>query len=128
MLGLSSIMERISRVRVKDCFQDDETVFFVIPPGLIGKALGKGGSNIKRLQAQIKKRIKVIEYNDNILIFVRNIIYPLKAESIVEQDGEILVKNSNKKAKSLLIGRGGKNLKLLNRAVKRFFSQEVKII
>tara|TARA_Y100000310_G_scaffold137447_1_gene136313 strand:+ start:7616 stop:7981 length:366 start_codon:yes stop_codon:yes gene_type:complete len=121
-------MERISRVRVKDCFQDDETVFFVIPPGLIGKALGKGGSNIKRLQAQIKKRIKVIEYNDNILIFVRNIIYPLKAESIVEQDGEILVKNSNKKAKSLLIGRGGKNLKLLNRAVKRFFSQEVKII
>ena len=128
MLGLSSIMERISRVRVKDCFQDDETVFFVIPPGLIGKALGKGGSKIKRLQAQIKKRIKVIEYNDNILIFVRNIIYPLKAESIVEQDGEILVKNSNKKAKSLLIGRGGKNLKLLNRAVKRFFSQEVKII
>ena len=61
-------------------------------------------------------------------MFVKKLIYPLQAETVAEEDGAIFIKDSNKKTKSLLIGRGGKNLKLLNRAVQRFFSKEVKIL
>lgn len=128
-LGLSSVMERITKTRVKDCFNDGETVYFIVSFGELGKAVGKAGANIKKVQHELGKRVRVIEYRDDIIGFVKNIIYPLKVEDIVEEDGSVLIKESSKKTKSLLIGREGKNLKLINRAVKRFFNvNEVKVV
>jgi len=128
-MGLSSLMERITKARVKDCFTDEEgTIFFVVAPGELGKAIGKGASNIKRMQQELQRRIKVIEYNDDAIEFVKNIIYPLRVQSIITEQDAIVIKETNKKAKSLLIGRQARNLKLINRAVKRFFPYEVKVI
>ena len=127
-VGLSSVMEKITRTHVKDCFKDTDTIYFVVNPGELGKAIGKGGVNIKRVQEELGKRIKVIEYRDTAADFIRNIIYPLKIEEIQEENGQILLKDSNKKAKSLLIGRDGKHLQLINRAVQRFYNAEVKVI
>ena len=128
-MGLSSLMERITKAKVKDCFTDEEgTIFFVVAPGELGKAIGKSGSNIKKMQHELQRRIKVIEYNDNVVEFVKNIIYPLRIQSITEEQGTVVIKETNKKAKSLLIGRQAKNLKLINRAVKRFFQHEIKVV
>ena len=129
LMGLSSLMERITKAKVKDCFTDEEgSIFFVVAPGEIGKAIGKGASNIKRLQQELQRKIRIIEYNDNVVEFVKNIIYPLHVQSITEEQGVIIIKETNKKAKSLLIGRQGRNLKLIDRAVKRFFQHEIKVI
>ncbi|MBI2662190.1 NusA-like transcription termination signal-binding factor [Candidatus Woesearchaeota archaeon] len=127
-LALSSLMERITRARVKDCFKDTEVIYFVVATGEIGKAVGKNGSNIRKAQEELGKRIKVIEFKDNAVDFVRSIIYPLAVESITEDGGIVLVKDSNKKTKSLLIGRESRNLQLINRAVKRFYNVEVKVV
>ena len=128
-MGLSSLMERSTKARVKDCFTDEEgTIFFVVAPGEIGKAIGKGASNIKRLQQELQRKIRVIEYHENVVEFIKNIIYPLRVQSITEEQDALVIKETNKKAKSLLIGRQGRNLKLINRAVKRFFNREVKVI
>ena len=128
-MELSSLMERITKAKVKDCFTDEEgTIFFVVAPGDIGKAIGKGASNIKRLQQELQRKIRVIEYSDDLAEFIKNIIYPLRVQSITEEQDVIVIKEANKKAKSLLIGRQGRNLKLINRAVKRFFNREVKVI
>jgi transcription termination/antitermination protein NusA len=121
-LGLGTIMERITRTRVKDCFKEEDTVYFVVGSGELGKAVGKGGSNIRKVQEELGKKIKVIEFRSNIADFVKNIIYPLKVEQVIEEEGIVKIKERSKKTKSLLIGRGGKNLKLINRAVKRFFN------
>jgi transcription termination/antitermination protein NusA len=121
-LGLGAIMERITRARVKDCFKEEDTIYFVVGSGELGKAVGKGGSNIKKAQEELGKKIKVIEFRNNVADFVKNIIYPLKVEQIIEEEGIVKIKERSKKTKSLLIGRGGKNLKLINRAVKRFFN------
>lgn len=126
--GLSSLMERISRVKVKDCFKDEDTVYFIVGQGELWKALGKDTINVKRLQEKLGKRVRVIEYRDNVISFVKNIIYPIKVEEIIEENGVIFIKDSSKKTKSVLIGRNSKNLKLINRAVKRFFNKEVKVV
>lgn len=126
-LGLSLLMERITRAKVKDCFKDEDTIYFVVARGEMGKALGKGGEHIKKVQKHFGKKIKVIEFNENVAEFIKNIIYPLKVEEIQEEENLVIIRDSQKKTKSLLIGRGGKNLKLLQRAVKRFFGHEVKI-
>ena len=129
LLGLSTIMERLSRARVKDCFKFDETIYFVVATGDMGKAVGKGGATIKRIQQELGKKIRVIEFQEDLTNFVRKVIYPLAVEEIVEEDGVVLIKDKNKKTKSLLIGRDGKNLNLVNRAIKRFFDiKEVKVI
>ncbi len=131
IFGLSNLLERIARVRVKDCFkggEDEDTIYYVVSPGELGKAIGKGAANIKQLQNELNKKIKIIEFRDNVVDFVRNVIYPLTVEEIVEENGVLFIKDSNKKTKGLLIGRGGRNLKLINRAVQRFFNLEVKIV
>lgn len=123
-------MERITRVRVKDCFKDEEgeTIYFIVDAGFLGKALGKGGSNIKKVQNEFNKKIRVIEHRDNVAAFIKNVIYPLEADEIVQEGNDVVIKTANKKTKSLLIGRSGRNLKLINRAVKRFFNvDEIKI-
>lgn len=129
-MGLCSLMERITKAKVKDCFKDEEgTVYFVVGKGEFGKAVGKAGSSIKNVQQELGRKVKVIEYSDSVTEFIRNIIYPLTADEIVEAgSGLISIKEHQKKAKSLLIGRGGKNIKLINRAVKRFFNYEVKVV
>ena len=128
VLGLSSLMERLTGARVKDCFRDDhETVYFIVAPGELGKAVGKGGIHVKRVQQELGKKIRIIEFSPSVPEFIRNIIYPLQVEKIIEEES-ILLQESNRRTKSLLIGRDGKNLKLINRAVRRFFHKEVKVI
>ena len=57
-----------------------------------------------------------------------NFIYPLVSEEIKEEDGAVKIIGADKKTKSLLIGRDGKNLKLINKAVNRFYDIEIKVI
>ena len=129
LLGLSTVIERRTGAIVKDCFKVNDTLYVIVSTGDLGKALGKKGETIKRIQAELDKKIRLIEYRHDMVEFVKNIIYPLIVEEIVEEDGDVLIKESSKKTKSLLIGRDGNKLNLINRAVKRFFNvQEVKVI
>ena len=127
VLGLSSLMERMTGTHVKDCFRGEDSIYFIVSPGELGKAIGKGGVTVKRVQEEFGKKIRVIEYNEDLTAFVRNVIYPLAVEEVVVDEKAVILKDNSKKTKSLLIGRGGKNLELINRAVKRFFSKEVKV-
>jgi len=130
-IGLASLLERIAGVRVKDSFRDEEgeTVYFIVEEGQLGKAIGKDGVHVKRLQQELGKKVRLVEFHPDVVSFIKSAIAPLTAEEIVEEAGSVMIKDSSKKTKSLLIGRGGKNLKLLNRAVKRFFQvEEVKVV
>jgi transcription termination/antitermination protein NusA len=126
-LGLSSVMENITHARVKDTFKDDDTVYFVVATGDLGKAVGKGGLNIKRIQEKLAKRVRIFEYHENAVDYLKSVIYPLRVEEIVEDGGFLIIRDSSMKTKGQLIGRDGKNLSIINRAVKRFFNLEVKV-
>ena len=126
VLGLCSIVERVTHARVIDGFNENEMYYFVVATGEIGKAIGERGINVQRFQQEFGKRVRMIEYNDNVAQFVKNVIYPLKVERIEVKEKEVILSDSNKKTKSLLIGRESKNLDMINRAVKRFFAVDVK--
>jgi len=127
-LGLSSLLERLTHVHVKDCFKDEEVIYFIVSPGELGKAIGKGGMMVKKVQEELGKRIRIVEYREQAVDFIKNLIYPLTVEEVEEKESEILIKDSSKKTKGLLIGRDGKNLLLINRAVQRFFNKVVRIV
>ena len=125
--GLLQVIEKMIRVPVKDCVKDSSQMWVVVPTGMLGKALGKGAVNVKKLQAKFNLRVKMIEYKDDVVLFVRNVVYPVKVEEISVSEGVLVFKDSNRKTKSLLYGRDGSNLEMIKRAVSRFFDVDVRI-
>ena len=126
--SLTKVLENLSGARVKDCFQVEDTIYFIVAQGDIAKALGKKGSVVRLLRQQLNKNIRVIEYHEEDIHFLTNVVYPLNVEKIEKEGNTIFLRDGNKKTKSLLIGRGGRKLQVLNRALQRFFPGiEVKI-
>ena len=42
IIGFINIFENITGASVKDCFLEDEKIIFVVNPGSMGLAIGKG--------------------------------------------------------------------------------------
>ena len=123
-----SIFESLTRAKVKDCIING-TVFFIVHENEIGKAIGKKGSNIKRIEGILKKRVKVVEFSNDIPWFVQNLIYPLKAKDIKEEGGIVTIYGNDTKTKGMLIGRDRNNINLIIDIVKRHFDvREIKVV
>ena len=125
LIGYITTLENISGSKVKDAFIDKKGMLvFIINQGDMAKAIGKKGINIKRLSNLLKKRLKLIEFNENVLEFVKNCIQPLQA-SVSQEDNKILLESPDTTIKAKLIGRDKQNLIALNELVNRYFKVEI---
>ncbi len=127
-IKIISLFETITRAAVKDCFEDNERIVIVVNEGEIGKAIGKGSVNIRKIEGALKKKIKVIEFSPDLQQFIKNVVYPLRlSESVVE--GEIATLTAvDHPTRGLLIGRGAQNLRSYETIVKRYFPvKELKV-
>ena len=121
-----NLFENLTSAKIKD-FIDDEKIVIIVKQGEIRKAIGEHGKNIKMIEKIIHKRLKIIEFNNDPLIFTKNFIYPLKTDINLNND-IIEIKAQDRKTKGLLIGRNGKNLNKLNNLIKNYFNLTIKII
>lgn len=127
LIGYINTLENISKAKVKDSFIDKNGILvFVINQGEIGKAIGKGGINIRRLSKLLKKKVKLIEFNEDVKEFVKNCIQPLQA-TIAMEDSKITLEAPDTTTKAKLIGRDRQNLIALNELVNRYFKVEITI-
>ena len=62
---LMNALEKVSGVSPKDCMAGETMVSFLVKESDMGKAIGKGASNIKTLEGSIKKRVEIIAYREN---------------------------------------------------------------
>jgi transcription termination/antitermination protein NusA len=128
LLGYIKYFENYTHTKVKDCFEDENgAVVFIVNEGEIGKAIGKAGSNVKKLSFKMKKRLRVIEYSANVVKFVRNVIMPVRAKDVNEEEGKILIIVENNQDKAMLLGRNKSKLKEINEIVKKYFKVSVEI-
>ena len=129
LLGLMNTFEKITRAKLTDCFIDDnELLTFVVEKNNLPRAVGKNGSTVKKLERLMKRKIKVVENSSEIVKFIQNYIYPLKVDDIKQEENIIVMKSQDTKTKGLLIGRQAKNLRNLERVVKRYFEvEEIKV-
>jgi len=122
-----SLFESMTGAKVKDCIVND-TIVFIIHENEMGKAIGKQGSNIKRVENTLKKKIKLAEFNDDISQFIQNLIYPLKAKEIKEEEGIVTIYGPDTKTRGMLIGRDRHNINSVSDIVKRYFKvEEIKV-
>ena len=120
-----NLFEKLTHARVKDFFNFNGPLI-IVNFGDIGKAVGKGGVNIKKFSNMTNEKVKVVEYNHNSVTFLKNLIMPLKVDNIEEGDGFINV-SADTKTKGLLIGRNQKNLEGYNKIFKKYFDKEIKV-
>lgn len=127
IIGFINVFENATRAAVKDCFLDEDVLVFVVMPGNLGKALGKGASNIKKLGFMFKRRLRIIEFNDDPVKFVSNLIYPVRAREIALEGDSIVIRADNARDKGQVFGRERSNLKKIQMIVSKYFPLVVKI-
>lgn len=130
VMKIISIFESATGAQLHDCFIQNEKIIFVVKQGQIGKALGKKGINIKKLENLLKKKIRIIEFNDDALQFVKNAVHPLQIKEISEEEGIITIIPPDSKTRGYLIGRGAANLRNTEAIIKRYFKdiKEIKVV
>lgn len=124
-----SAFEKVTRLSAKDCIISDDVVIFVTKSGDLGKAIGKGASNIRTLEKMFKKKIRMVEYHTDLCTFVGKVIAPAKVKDIVESDGIVTITPEDLQSRGYIIGRNAINLRSSEDIVKRYFPiKEIKVV
>lgn len=76
-----ALFESITGAKVSDCLLNGDRIIFIVAEGNIGKAIGKGGVNIKKFEKRFNKKIEIIEFNKDPIKFAKNILRPIKIKS-----------------------------------------------
>ncbi|MBN2422830.1 NusA-like transcription termination signal-binding factor [Candidatus Woesearchaeota archaeon] len=130
LLKIMTLFESITKARLKDCFIDMNSLLtFVVYENEIGKAIGKKAVNVKKLERLLKRKIKIVEFNSDLIRFIRNLIIPLKVDEIQKEDELIMIKGADSRTKGLLIGKNSQNLKNLHNIVQKYFTiKQIRVI
>ena len=114
-----AIFEQITGVHIKDCLVTDECIYFLIEPGKVGTAVGRNGSLAKHIEKMLGKRIKIYEYADTPEGLIKNMIPNVKNININGEEITIYVAPQDK---FTIIGRNGRNIKVIKAFLERCFS------
>jgi NusA-like KH domain protein len=87
---LMNALDKVSGVDAKDCIENNGLVSYLVNENEVGKAIGKGATNVKMLESKLKKKVEIIPYGK-------------KPESIITKTFEVeLEKAEEKKGKLVL--------------------------
>src|SRR3989338_4295860 len=128
MMEIMTMFESMTGAKLKDCIADGKLIF-IIEEGQMGRAIGRNGSNIKRVENAFKKKIKLVEFSGNPLQFIRNMIHPIIASDITEENGTITIHGRDTSARAALIGRERQNINQVSDIARRYFDiKEIKVV
>ena len=128
LMKLMTLFESVSGAKVRDVVSNGKVVF-IIEENDMGRAIGKNGMNIKRIEHMLKKKVKLVEFSNDIVQFVKNIIHPIEVQNVEYSDGIITISGKDTSTKSMLIGREHQNLNHTADLVKRYFDvKEIKVV
>jgi len=121
-IRLITLFENLTGAPVRDCIVDNSNnyVYFIVEEGKMGVAIGRNGSSVRSAEKIMGKNIKVFEFSKDLRTFVKKLIPKALEVRIKNQEGKVLVEvKVEKRDKPLVIGRNGRNLKLLKELLHR---------
>ena len=128
LMKIISIFENITGAKLRDCISN-ERLLFIVDENEMGRAIGKNGINIKRLENMLKKKIRIVGYSADVLQFIKNMLYPLQVLNIENNEGSIVITGPNTKTKAMIIGRNKQNLNSLIAILKRYFDiKDIRVV
>ncbi len=128
MIKIMSMFQSLTKAVLKDCIEGKSQIMFVVQPGEAGKAIGRNAENVKKLAARLKRKIKIVEFSDNTVTFIKNLMHPIKPANIENIEGTIMITPLDLKSRGYIIGKEGINLRTMEQIVKRYFNvKEIKV-
>jgi N utilization substance protein A len=121
-LRIFAMFESLTHTSLKDVLDEEERIIFVVEEGQIGRAIGKGAINLKRLRENLGKEVVLIGFAADKEAFVKNVFHKFKVESIEWEDrnGDIIAHvKVPQEEKGKAIGKGGRNIQLARTLLKR---------
>ena len=100
-----NLFEMLTGAETKDCVINNERLTFVVDEGEIAQAIGKKGSNVRRVENKVNKKVDVIEFSRDPLQFVRNMLHPIKPKTVYLSE-----KSSGEKVVNVQVERRDRNL------------------
>ena len=126
-MRLMSLFQNVTGATARDCVEDEKQnrVIFVVDEGKMGLAIGKGGSHIKNLQNIVKRNVEIVEYSDDPIKFLKNILNPKLVSEVKmnkRDDGTLqAIVTVDPKKKGIVVGREGRNAEKARLLAKRYF-------
>ena len=126
--------EQITGAAAIDVIRDDEgeRIIIVVRAKQLGKAIGKGGVNVKAASDVFGRAVDVVEIAETVEDFVKSALAPARVEAvkiIEHRDGNkvasVTVKNEDR---GIAIGREGRNVARARILVKRHFGLDNVVI
>ena len=121
-LRIFAMFEGLTRASLKDVIDEEERIIFVVDEGQIGRAIGKGAINLKRLRENLGKEVVLIGFAADREAFLKNVFHKFTIESIEWEDrnGDIIAHvKVPQEEKGKAIGKGGRNVQLARTLLKR---------
>lgn len=133
-MAMIARFEQITGASAVDVIRDDEgeRIIIVVRAKQLGKAIGRGGVNVKAASDVFGRAVDVVEMAETAEEFVKSALAPARVElvKIIEhRDGNkvasVTVKNEDR---GIAIGRDGRNVARARILVKRHFDLDNVVI
>ncbi|MBP7411880.1 NusA-like transcription termination signal-binding factor [Methanoculleus sp. 10] len=117
----------LTRATALDCIIDErfDRIVYLIKEGDMGLAIGRKGSNIRKMQRVLGKRIEMVEYSPEIESFTRNVFKPAEVAGVKKEDDGRLTVYINKGDLGIAIGKGGCTIEKARLLLSRYFDTEL---
>ncbi len=126
-----NLLESVTGARAVDVVHSLGSVLFVVKKGDLGKAIGKGGGNIRRITGALGRQVELIEEPATLDELLASAFAPARLngmEKNVANDRTEAIVTVDPKSKGLAIGRNGEKIKRARLLAKRYFDvDEVRI-
>ena len=128
-----NLFDRVTNVRTRFCFKYNGVIIFCVPRKFVSKAIGENGNNMKRINAIIGKRVKVVSIPEKsyeikwVKKFIEDVVRPLTFKDLNFDGNEIILTAGNQN-KAILIGRNKKRLFELQKISRDYFGKELKLV
>lgn len=116
-----NMFESVTGVEAIDVITREDEVYFIVPEGKAGMAIGKGGKIVKKIQNKLGKDVKIYEYSDNLGKFLNNLV-PTDLRGVdIDTEGEskeveISVSSDNK---GRVVGKNGNKIDAIREILQR---------
>mgnify|MGYP001596103926 CR=1 FL=1 len=119
----ANLFYKITNVRSTHCFEYNNTIVFAVPRHFVLKAMGRGNSNLEKLNNVIGKKIKIVaipQGKEDIENFVATLTRPVKFKAI-EMKGDEVIISAGMQSKASLIGKNKSRLNEMENILEQYF-------
>lgn len=117
-----NLFESLTGVEARDVILKEDEVYFIVPDGKAGMAIGKGGKVVKKVQGKLNKDVKIYEYSDNLGKFLNNLV-PTDIRGVdidSDEDGNKTVEISvSRENKGRVVGKNGNKIDSIREILQR---------